>query len=375
MRTIRFDRGTLLLDDWPDDDVPAGFVRDPRVNLHRGPAHRYADVVLDLHRRQVPYQDDARAYAVLDRPHRRDREPRHYQREAVESWKKSGRKGVIVLPTGAGKSFVAELCIADAGRSALVVAPTLDLVSQWYDTLRRAFGEPIGVLGGGSHEILDLTVATYDSAWAHVERFGHRFGLVVFDEVHHLPSASYGIAAEASIAPFRLGLTATLERPDRAHERLPGLVGPVVYRKEITDLEGVFLAPYRTERITVHLTDADRAAYVEARAVFRDFVDGSGTSASEAPTGGTSSCGPPGGAPRVAAAHRAWRESRRLLEVAPSKLETLDALLRKHRDGRVLIFTNDNATVYQLSRTFLVPAITHHTEVKERRRLLDAFTR
>ena len=39
----------------------------------------------------------------------------------------------------------------------------------------------------------------------------------------------------------------------------------------------------------------------------------------------------------------------------------------------MLIFTNDNATVFHISRTFLVPAITHHTDIKERRRWLTAF--
>ena len=39
----------------------------------------------------------------------------------------------------------------------------------------------------------------------------------------------------------------------------------------------------------------------------------------------------------------------------------------------MLIFTYDNATVYQIARRFLVPAITHQTKAKERRRILDAF--
>jgi superfamily II DNA or RNA helicase len=46
-----------------------------------------------------------------------------------------------------------------------IVAPTLDLVGQWYDQLTRAFGKPVGVLGGGHHELEAITVATYDSAW------------------------------------------------------------------------------------------------------------------------------------------------------------------------------------------------------------------
>ena len=101
----------------------------------------------------------------------------------------------------------------------------------------------------GIHEVHRLTVATYDSAYLHMERYGDRFGLVVFDEVH---PAEPGIrTATAMIAPFRLGLTATLERTDGLHQDVDRLVGPVVYRKEITDLSGIFLAEYRTELIEV----------------------------------------------------------------------------------------------------------------------------
>ena len=54
----------------------------------------------------------------------------------------------------------------------------------------------------GHHEVHDITVSTYDSAWIHMERYGNRFGLVVFDEVHHLPGPSFSAAAMARIAPF-----------------------------------------------------------------------------------------------------------------------------------------------------------------------------
>lgn len=371
-RRLRFDRGTLVLDGFPADEVPEGFVWDERVQRHRGVASRYPALVLDLHRRKVPYVDEARAYGVLERTHARDREPRDYQIAALAAWKAAGRRGTVVLPTGAGKSFVAELCIADAARSALIVAPTLDLVSQWYDRMHRAFGGPIGVLGGGTHEVHDLTVATYDSAHLYIDRYGDRFGLLVFDEVHHLPGASYLQAANLSIAPFRLGLTATYERPDGAHQQLDGLIGPVVHRLEIGDLAGDWLAPYRTERIEVHLSAEDRAAYDAARATFRGFCEEQGIR-----VGGM------GGWQaflRVAARSRAgrqaflaWRQSRRLIEGAPAKLRRLAELLHQHRDGRIILFSNDNATAYEISRRFLVPAITHETGVPERKAILDGF--
>src|SRR4029079_54639 len=108
----------------------------------------------------------------------------------------------------------------------IVLAPTLDLVRQWYDVLRTTFGTAVGVIGGGEYDVQSLTVSTYDSAYLHMEHLGDRFGLVVFDECHHLPGAAYALAARAAVAPFRLGLTATPERADGRHAALDELVAP-----------------------------------------------------------------------------------------------------------------------------------------------------
>ena len=105
------------------------------------------------------------------------------------------------------------------------------------------------LLGGGYYDIKPITVTTYDSAYLNMERLGNRFGFIVFDECHHLPGPTYGLAATCAIAPFRLGLTATPERADNAHTHLDQLIGPIVYRREITQLRGDYLADYRVETL------------------------------------------------------------------------------------------------------------------------------
>ena len=81
-----------------------------------------------------------------------------------------------------------------------------------------------------------------------MEHLGDRFGLLVFDECHHLPGPAYALAARAAVAPFRLGLTATPERADGRDADLTELFGPIVYRKDIVELSGDYLAPYETVR-------------------------------------------------------------------------------------------------------------------------------
>src|SRR5262249_5377083 len=150
-------------------------------------------------------------------PLRTSRDPFPHQGEAVETWWRNGKggRGVVVLPTGTGKTFVAILAMHAVGRPTLVVTPTIDLMTQWYTELRAAFDVPVGLLGGAYHDVPPITVPPYASAHVPLERYGTRFGLIVFDECHHLPGASYMNSAIQSIAPYRLGLTATPERADK----------------------------------------------------------------------------------------------------------------------------------------------------------------
>ena len=70
---------------------------------------------------------------------------------------------------------------------------------------------------------------------------------------------------------------------------------------------------------------------------------------------------------------KAFQKARRIALSAPSKLRDLEGLLRRHSNDRTIIFTNDNNTVYRISRRFLLPALTHQTDAKERKELLKRF--
>ncbi|NJN46390.1 MAG: DEAD/DEAH box helicase family protein [Candidatus Competibacteraceae bacterium] len=87
---------------------------------------------------------------------------------------------------------------------------------------------------------------------------------MVFDEVHHLPSEFYRSIAEDSLAPYRLGLTATLERSDGKHADLAALVGPTVYQKHPEELVGDVLAAFQIRPILVELSQEERNTYERA---------------------------------------------------------------------------------------------------------------
>jgi superfamily II DNA or RNA helicase len=372
---LAFVAGTLELSGVSESvSLPDVCQWDRRTKSFRAPALAYAEVVLALRRAQLEYRDSARAYDELSASLSVHREPRPFQAEALDAFRRAQGRGVVVLPTGSGKSHVAVLAIEDRRRSALVVAPTLDLVRQWYDLLRSSFATEVGLVGGGSFEVRPLTVTTYDSAYLHMQHLGARFGLVVFDECHHLPGETYQLAAEFCLAPFRLGLTATPERTDGRDAELTRLIGPLVYRKDIVELSGEYLAEYETVRVDVELTPAERAEYTEARKVYTDFLRSQGIRMS-LPSGWTTFVQRAARSSAGRRAFEAYLRQRELSLAASAKLGMVERLLDQHRADRTLVFTQDNATAYAVSRRFLVPAITHQTKVKERSQILERFAR
>jgi superfamily II DNA or RNA helicase len=371
MVELRFTAGTLELSGLsPDDALLSGLcVWDARNGRHRAEARAYPDIIRRLVRAKIGYDDQARRYTELSHGALVLREPRPFQREALHAWERELSAGVVVLPTGAGKSQLGVMAIDRKRRSTLVIAPTLDLVRQWYDLLRAMFGMEVGVVGGGEHRVEPLTVTTYDSAYLHMENLGNRFGLVIFDECHHLPSETYALAARQCLAPFRLGLTATPERTDGREQLLDALIGKVAFRREIIDMSGRYLAEYETERIAVDLSPEERAEYEAERALYLGFIRAQGIQMG-APDGWSefiirSSRSEPGR--RAMAAYRRQRE---LAFAAPAKLDYVEHLLHEHRHDRSIVFTQDNATAYGISRRLLIPAITHQTKVTERSEIL-----
>src|SRR5262249_55147769 len=120
------------------------------------------------------------------------------------------------------------------------------------------------------------------------------------------------------------------------------------------------------------LSPAEQERYQEARDQYRRFVEERHISLS-GPQGWQRFIQETSRSPEGRAAFQSYREQKRIAQAAPAKLETLARLLECHRHDRILIFTADNATVYQIARRFLIPAITHQTKIKERRQILERF--
>ena len=375
---LSFSGGTLVVQGLrPGDleDIPENILAaDDRIGgAYRAKACDYAALVTALRQAGKQIEDTAKAFAPVKLVLKSPFPPRDYQLKALDDWKFAGYRGVISLPTGSGKSFVGALACAKIGRPALIIAPTIDLMLQWAGTLEKFFGEPAGLLGGGYHEIRNITAATYDSAALHMERLGNRFGLLICDECHHLPGPRYRVAAEEAIAPFRLGLSATPDMEGDNGVILKRLMGNLCSEMKIKELTGRVLSGYRIEHVPLALSPEEQEEYHSARSIYTGFVKRRHIDfrLADGWKKFITACATTGREGREA--FSAFIRQRELSRGGEGKYAAIWELISKHINERIIIFTAANAQAYEIGERFSLPVLTHRTGSRERRNMLDHF--
>ncbi len=325
-----------------------------------------------------------------------DRELYLWQLDALISWLRCGRRGVIEAVTGSGKTDVAIAAAADAlrrGRFVLVVVPTRVLMEQWHGRLTAAMPEArigrLGDSGTDSPTSCDVLVATRHSAAAGkpVPPDGAG-GLLIADECHGLGG---GTLRRAMLRQYdeRLGLTATLERSDNAvADLLLPYFGGVCHRYgfEQAIADGV-CAPPRVAFIAVELSGEERAEYnateqrlvsarVHLRGVhgmplepFGDFLAAVAHLADH-------DAGANGRAAREYL--DAFSKRREIVAQSSGKYELLGALARAIREAQgALVFTETvraaNHAINRLDPLVSIDLITGSTARGRRREILDGL--
>ena len=319
---------------------------------------KYDDRVLDL----LPLGDLPKIKVKL----------RDYQLEAIENWCLE-KMGSIVLPTGAGKTIIGLKIIEIVNSPTLIIVPTLDLIKQWTKILSRNFDIEIGNIGGGIENIQPITVSTYDSAYIKAAWIGNKFLLIVFDEVHHLPAPSYRLIAETFVAPYRLGLTATIEREDHLEQDFPYLIGKSTFQITAKELaENKYLANYIIERKKTFMSSEEYLKYKESMTIYYTCLKKIGLNMNSnnafkrlimMSTNNTM-------------ARRALVARNNAIDIAlnsRSKINEIRKILGENKDIKTIIFTQHNKLVYEISNDFLIPFITHKSSKEEREDVLTGF--
>jgi superfamily II DNA or RNA helicase len=154
-------------------------------------------------------------------------EPSELQREALDALAffreaKSWRKGVVVMPTGTGKTILSALDARRVGGKVLFLVHRLDILSQSIAAYQKVWPDmKSGLLTGEVREnekSCDVLFASKDTLRQPDQLLRFRrneFDYVVIDEVHHGQSPTYLDIIEYFRPKFMLGMTATPDRLDR----------------------------------------------------------------------------------------------------------------------------------------------------------------
>jgi superfamily II DNA or RNA helicase len=374
---IAFDQGTLLLSGFTAEGVArifpekVGWVFDSRVGRYRTDAIYYAEVRRALAFVAGKVTDDVERWQKVAWSKYNLPTLRAQQQQAVEAFINADQHGVVVMPTGTGKTVVALAIAERLAVACLFVAPIRDLMYQWQRRIHEYLGYDVGVIGDNTFNVKPVSVTTYDSAAIHMTTLGNQFGLIVYDECHHLPGDFYRESAMMSASPFRLGLTATPARSDGRHADLERLIGKVVYELNVREATGDTLANYRVIRVPVALSHAEQTRYDQLSLQIQQYVYQRRQEDSQfqwQKLGQESNLDP-----KARAILKAFRQKQSLENRAEEKLRVLEDLFRLHVGEPTIVFVGSNAMARDVSVRFLVPCLLSHCGKKERQAMLSDF--
>jgi DNA excision repair protein ERCC-3 len=264
---------------------------------------RIAEVKRILYEAGYPVRDERDLETGDDLPVELKLELRPYQQAWVSNFLETAA-GVLVGPPGSGKTIAALGILAAIEGETLILVPGRELVGQWREELlanTTLSPDQVGEYHGGKKEIKPVTIATYRTAGMdrHRQLFDSReWGLIVYDEVHHISAPVYRRSADLQTR-HRLGLSSSPVREDDREADIFTLIGPPIG----TDWDSLFEAGFVAEpEIEI------RYVPWEGEETQNQYVSAEG------------------------------HERRQIAATNPAKLAELQALLSAHPDEQALVF-------------------------------------
>lgn len=298
-------------------------------------------------------------------------ELRPYQREALDKWIENKFKGIIALPTGSGKTIVALAALAQASKRALIVTFTKEQMFQWKDMIAKFLNISRGYVGlfyGEDKSISQITISTYQSAYKNINVLGKYFSLLIVDECHHLPADKFKAIAVGCIAPYRLGLSATVVREDGRHTELFPLMGGVIYHKSASELSSMgYLAKFKVITVKVRPTKDEIDEYFELRKKYKSIVgDKRFDEVLELAKMGNA---------KAIEALRIHSKMRMLIAFSKSKIEKAVEIVREEleKGSKIIVFTQFVEQAKKLSQELNAGLLIGEMNSDERKKILSDF--
>ena len=147
--------------------------------------------------------------------------PYPYQTDIMNSFLAAGANGLICVPCGRGKTFMALSIAARIGKRFLVVVDKEFLMNQWRGEMAALLpGLRVGILQGPKREVdpdlYDCTICMIQSIAGKdiPESLFTAYGFAIFDECHHLGAQHFSKCLQKIQTAKMLGLSATPKRED-----------------------------------------------------------------------------------------------------------------------------------------------------------------
>ena len=144
--------------------------------------------------------------------------------------------GVVIAPTGFGKTVLGISLIIKLKLKTLIIVNRVNLAKQWVSQIKKySSNSDIGKFYENNNNLgYDIDIATIQSlsTYSDINKITKSYGLIIIDEVHHLASVSYERLIRKFHAKNIVGLTATLKRSDGLENIVTTMIGPVI--KEVS---------------------------------------------------------------------------------------------------------------------------------------------
>jgi len=166
------------------------------------------------------------------------------------------KRGIIVSPTGSGKSIVIG-GIVDKLRvpETIIVVPTKDIFNQLSHDFSNWFPDKkIGQMGDGKKFMGKITISLFQTL-REMNLKKNKSQLVIVDEAHRIAESHIKILSKLRWANYRYGLTATphIQKNFKKWANMIGCIGPIIYEAQEEEVTAR-VVPVQVNMIHFHVT-------------------------------------------------------------------------------------------------------------------------